>query len=125
MHYTVHGILQARILEWVASPSPADLPDPGIEPGSPALQVDSLPTEPSGKPEINATCFNVGSVSLLLVEVIKTKIDSYSLKELDTTERLNNNNETLKVARNQQSKQWTFFFSFCHKCFLGQKFIEM
>ena len=26
--------------------SPADLPDPGIEPGSPALQVDSLPTKP-------------------------------------------------------------------------------
>ena len=33
--YTVHGILQARILEWVATPSPADLPDPGIEQGSP------------------------------------------------------------------------------------------
>ena len=32
-------------------PSPADLPDPGIEPGSPALQVDSLLTELSGKPQ--------------------------------------------------------------------------
>ena len=30
-------------------PSPADLPDPGIEPVSPALQADSLPTELSGK----------------------------------------------------------------------------
>ena len=30
--------------------SPADLPNPGIEPRSPALQVDSLPTELSGKP---------------------------------------------------------------------------
>ena len=29
--------------------SPGDLPDPGIEPGSPALQVDSLPYEPPGK----------------------------------------------------------------------------
>ena len=29
-------------------PSPGDLPDPGIEPGSPALQADSLPTELSG-----------------------------------------------------------------------------
>ena len=28
-----------------------DLPDPGIAPGSPALQVDSLPTELSGKPQ--------------------------------------------------------------------------
>ena len=45
MDYTAHGILQARILEWVALPSPGDLPDPGIKPGSPALQVDSLSTE--------------------------------------------------------------------------------
>ena len=32
------------------SPPPEDLPDPGIEPGSPALQADSLPSEPPGKP---------------------------------------------------------------------------
>ena len=87
--YTVHGILQARILEWVAFtfsrgssqprdrtqvfciaggfftswamreaqeywsgqpiPSPGDLLNPGMELGSPTLQVDSLPTEPPGK----------------------------------------------------------------------------
>ena len=29
-------------------PSPGDIPYPGIEPASPALQADSLPTEPSG-----------------------------------------------------------------------------
>ena len=52
MDYTVHGILQARILEWAAYPSPADLPDPGIELGSTALQADSLPTELSGKPRL-------------------------------------------------------------------------
>ena len=85
MDCIVHGILQARILEWVAFPfskessqprdqtqvsyiasrfftcqatreaqeywsrqpvpSPADLPNPGIKPGSPALQANSLPTE--------------------------------------------------------------------------------
>ena len=37
-------------LEWVAIPSPGDLPNLGIKSGSPALQVDSLPTELSGKP---------------------------------------------------------------------------
>jgi len=42
---SVHGILQARILEWVVFPTPGDLPDPGIKPGSPALQADSLPPE--------------------------------------------------------------------------------
>ena len=31
-------------------PSPADLPNPGIESGSPALQADSLPTDLPGKP---------------------------------------------------------------------------
>ena len=31
---SVHGILQARILEWVAMPSPGTLPNPGIEPAS-------------------------------------------------------------------------------------------
>ena len=31
-------------------PSPGDLPDPGIKPGSPTLQMDSLPSEPPGKP---------------------------------------------------------------------------
>ena len=44
------GILQARILEWVAISFSGDLPNPGIEPRSPALQADSLPFEPPGKP---------------------------------------------------------------------------
>ena len=92
MDHTVHGILQARLLEWVVvpfsrgssqnqewnrghlycgwilcqlsqpgkpknsgvgkpNPSPEDLPNPGIEPGSPALQADSLPAELSEKPD--------------------------------------------------------------------------
>ena len=33
-------------------PSPGDLPNPGIEPGSLALQADALPSEPPGKPHI-------------------------------------------------------------------------
>ena len=45
---SVHGTSQARILEWVAFPSPGDLSNLGNEPGSPALKVDSLPTEPPG-----------------------------------------------------------------------------
>ena len=52
MDYTVHGILQARILEWAAFPFFRDLPNPGIEPKSPTLQADSLPAESQGKPLI-------------------------------------------------------------------------
>ena len=40
-----------RILERVVIPSPADPPNPGIEPGSPELQADSLPAELPGKPK--------------------------------------------------------------------------
>ena len=42
-------------------PSPGDLPNPGIEPRYPALQMDSLPAEPPGKPKNTG----VGSLSLL------------------------------------------------------------
>ena len=46
MDYTVHGILQARILEWVAFPFSRG----SLQLRSPTLQADSLPPEPQGKP---------------------------------------------------------------------------
>ena len=46
-------ILQARILEWVViCRPPGDLPNPGTEPRSPTLQMDSPPYEPQGSPRI-------------------------------------------------------------------------
>ena len=50
---SVHRIPKAGILECVAMPSSRYLPDPGTEPmspESPALQADSSPSEPAGKP---------------------------------------------------------------------------
>ena len=47
---SVYGISQARMWHGLPFPSPGSLPDPGIEPGSPALEADSLPSEPPGKP---------------------------------------------------------------------------
>ena len=61
MDYTVHEILQARILEWVAVPLSRGLPNPGIAPRSPSSHADSLPAEPQGKPKNT----EVGSLSLL------------------------------------------------------------
>ena len=46
---SVHGISQARILEWLPFASPEDLPNPVIKPRSPALQTYSLESEPPGK----------------------------------------------------------------------------
>ena len=54
------GILQARILEWVAMPSSRGSSQPGIKPRSLVLQVYSLPSEPPGKPKNTG----VGSLSL-------------------------------------------------------------
>ena len=48
---SVHGILQTGILVWATIPFPRDFPNPRIKPGSPALQADSLPSEPPGKPK--------------------------------------------------------------------------
>ena len=42
-----------QVLRFSCFPSPADLPNPGIEPRSPALQADSLPAEPQEKPQFN------------------------------------------------------------------------
>ena len=43
------GFSRQEYWSGLSFPSPRDLPDPGIEPRSPALQVDSLPSELPGK----------------------------------------------------------------------------
>ena len=130
--YTVHGILQARILEWIAFPfsrgssqprdwsqvshiaggfftswatreakeswsgqpipSLVNLPNPGIKLGSPALQVDSLPTELSGK-HLSLTCklrlishialLGISSLSKLWIRSIHT-LQSYLIGSNET-----------------------------------------
>ena len=47
---SVHRILQARMLEWVAIPFSRGFSQPRDQPGSPALQAHSLSTKPPGKP---------------------------------------------------------------------------
>ena len=54
-------------------PSPADLHDSGIEPGHPALQVDSLPTESPGKPIIVNTFYLFSSLLLYWKRKLKKK----------------------------------------------------
>ena len=63
-YYTVHGILQARILEWVAIPFYRGSSQLEIEPKSPTLQSGSLSAEPPGKSK------NTGVGSLFLLQQI-------------------------------------------------------
>ena len=51
--FSIHGVLQARVLKWLALPPPGDLPDPGVEPASlmsSALAGGFFATKPLGKP---------------------------------------------------------------------------
>ena len=57
---SVHGILQARILERAAMSSSRDLPEPGLNLGLPHEQADSLPSETVGKPYSVVPVFNRG-----------------------------------------------------------------
>ena len=66
MDYTVHGILQARILEWVAIPFSRASSQPRTEAGSPSLWVDSLPAELPGKPPICICCLVTKSCPILM-----------------------------------------------------------
>ena len=62
MDYTVHGILQARLLEWVGFPfSRGIFPTQVLNSESPTLWADSLPAESQGKPKDT----RVGSLTLL------------------------------------------------------------
>ena len=57
---SVPGISQQGYWSQLPFPSSGDLPDPGIEPRSPALQTDSLPSESPGTPICNYMGHNVG-----------------------------------------------------------------
>ena len=66
----VQGVLQARILEWAACPSPGGS-NPGMEPGSPALQADSLPLS------------HQGSLSGILLNHKKSEIMPFVARRMD------------------------------------------
>ena len=51
-------------------PSPGNLPDPGIKPGSPTLQADSLPSEPPMKPYTFTVCWYVDFLFSVAVNVL-------------------------------------------------------
>ena len=88
LDYPVHGILQARILEWVAIPFSRGSSQPGIEPRAPALQADSLPAKPPGKHKesIEGICTNASSFEVFPVNFHRcaqpSEIFPFSLRHL-------------------------------------------
>ena len=66
---SVHGILQAKILEWTAMPSSGDLPDPGMEPRSPVLTAAS-PSSRGSSPPRDGTPVSLGAGRFSLLQGI-------------------------------------------------------
>ena len=61
---SICGISQARILEWCAISFFRDLPDPGVEPMSPALADGFFTTEPPGKPFVPVETASTEAIAL-------------------------------------------------------------
>ena len=76
----------SRLEYWSGSPfpSPGDLPNPGIEPKSPALQVDSLPAEPQGKPKNTGGGYPIPAPADLPNPGIESKSPASQLDSLPT-----------------------------------------
>ena len=55
-------------------PSPGDLPDPGIEPGSPTFQADALTSEPPGKPNLDSLLKSKDITLLTKVHLVKAMV---------------------------------------------------
>ena len=69
---SAHGILQARILDWIAISFSRDLPHPGMEPGSPTLQADSLPSELLGNPSLSILFYII--LTILMFHTLKKEM---------------------------------------------------
>ena len=83
---SVHGILQARIWSELPFPSPGDLPDPGIEPWSPALQADTLLSEAPGKPHLDKTVLQKHTCSPVFIEALFTTAKTWKQLECLSTD---------------------------------------
>ena len=83
-----YGILQSRIMQWVAISFPGELPDPGIEPRSPTLQADTIPSEPPGKQNAGLVEAQAG------IKIVGRKINN--LRYADDTTHMAESKEELK-----------------------------
>ena len=83
MDYTVHGVLQARILEWVAYPFSSGSSQPRNQTGSPELREDSLPAELPGKPPENVGHWSLCSSAFSKLSLYIWKFLVYILLKLN------------------------------------------
>ena len=86
---SVHGILQARILEWVAISFSRESSQPGIEPTSPAMQADTLTSEPPGM-SLPLPKYEIKSIKNFTIALVVTMENTTSLiYQVNRKDRLN------------------------------------
>ena len=114
---SIHGISQARVLEWVAISFFRGSSKPGIEPRSPALRADALPSEPQRSSHfdqpVNRICHfcRKPNVRVFTSETcIHTKEVELSIHTVDTTqpqrESLLLDSKGLSTGKQQKSQPW-------------------
>ena len=101
------GFSRQEYLSGLSFPSPGDRPDPGIEPRSPALQADTLTSEPPGKPHIIRN-FTVNRLNFILfkhrnIGVIPFSPSSYFFPTL----------RSLPLSASFFLFVWVFWFTLC------------
>ena len=75
------GFFRQEYWSGLPFPSPGDLPNPGIEPRSPALQADALTSEPLGKPP---ECSNYSTIALIshaskvMLVILQARLQQYA-----------------------------------------------
>ena len=77
-------------MEWASIPSAGDVPDPGTEPGSPALQADSLPAEPPGnlKYDINESIHETYRVTDIENRLVVAKEEGAQFSSVQSLSRV-------------------------------------
>ena len=86
---SIHGLLQARILEWVAISFSRESSQPGIEPTSPAMQADALTSEPLGM-SLPLPKYEIKSIKNFTIALVVTMENTTSLiYQVHRKDRLN------------------------------------
>ena len=115
---SVHGILQARIPEWVAKTSSRGSSQLGIKPGSPALQADSLPSEPPRKPSHLMPGTILSTSTILIALILPTSLWNRSYYYPHDSEEDTVSEQIIFLMADNGVNIWTFWFGFSYICVL-------
>ena len=109
-HLCPWGFSRQEYWSGLPCPSPEDIPNPPIEPRSPTLQADSLPSEPPGKPLSKSELMYLGESRLLFFTYVDAKINIVSLSprnmiDFQSSRCFNSEDTTILSSVNSQCSE--------------------